>query len=721
MSRIVTSIGPAHPRLGRLAERAFLRWSEPGYRRAGFHRPDSPYARERMSALDAKLERGERVLLLGITPFGHNSGASLVEVSRADGITIISNNEEERFTGVKHCDAFPEHSLGVVREQLARRGKGPDDLHACLAGWDYPRYLANMVKTFAEHVPFSWRLMHPRSAGAFNPSHAIQAKHASQRLGEALGLDRPMPIIGMRHHDNHAALAWASSPFAGDDEPVMVTVLDGFGDDGAISLYRADGTELECVRQNGSTVDSLGVLYSILSSTQGGWSPLSSEGRYMGAAAWGDGDRLTNPYYKRLRQLVHFGAGGHLEINRSMWNVHLAGQLEPYNDVLCDVLGDPIALDDMWNPDAVLDPEDVRHEGVTRDRVDKAAATQLLFEDVVFHVVEHLIRETGAHRLVMAGGTALNCLASMRLVEHFDRAWFRRVMGRDVRLELWIPPTPGDAGIPAGAAFSFAVAAGAKPGAPLRHAFLCGDAPSSTEIETALSSTEEIGFEHLGDASTQTGREALAELLAALVSSDAVIGLYQGAAETGPRALGHRSILANPRNPDTLSILNEKVKHRESVRPLAPMATLEAADRFFELSSGAAIHDFCAYDFMVLTARARPEAWERLPAVVHRDGTSRVQIVRRDVDPLTHAYLVALGRRNGAEVSVNTSLNVGAPIAQTPVQALETLRRARGMDGLFLIGADGKAFVAWHKLVGGVKDGGSRLLEGVRAWRGESR
>ena len=721
MSRVVASIGPAHPRLGRFVERSFLKWSEPGYRRAGFHRSDSPHARERMTALHEKLDAGERVLLLGITPAGHNSGASLVEVSRADGIVLLSNNEEERFTGVKHCDAFPEHSLRAVREQLESRGQSAEDLHACLAGWDYPRYLANMVKMLAEHLPFSWRLMDPRSVGAFNPSHAIEVKQASKRLGEALGLGRPMPIIGMRHHDNHAALSWAISPFAHDDEPVMVTVLDGFGDDGAISLYRASDGGLECLRQNGSTVDSLGVLYSILSSTQGGWSPLSSEGRYMGAAAWGDGERLTNPYYKRLRQLVHFGPAGHVEINRCMWNVHLAGQLEPYNETLCELLGDPIALDDMWNPDAVLDPEDIRHAGVTRDRVDKAAATQLLFEDVVFHVVEHLIRTTGSHRLVMAGGTALNCLTSMRLVEHFDRAWFRRVLDRDARLELWIPPTPGDAGIPAGAAFSFALASGAKPGAPLRHAFLCGRAPSSEEIESALSTTEEIGFEHLADASTPEGRERIADLMATLVSADAVIGLYQGAAETGPRALGHRSILANPRNRDTLAILNERVKRRESVRPLAPMATLEAADRFFELSTGAATNDFCAYDFMVLTARARPEALERLPAVVHRDGTSRVQIVRSEVDPLTHAFLVALGRRNGAEVCVNTSLNVGAPIAQTPVQALETLRRARGMDGLFLIGADGRAFVAWHKLVGGAKDGGGRLLEIVRCWRGEAR
>jgi carbamoyltransferase len=201
--------------------------------------------------------------------------------------------------------------------------------------------------------------------------------------------------------------------------------------------------------------------------------------------------------------------------------------------------------------------------------------------------------------------------------------------------------------------------------------------------------------------------------MAYIVSRDGVIGIFQGKAETGPRALGHRSILANPANPNTLDTLNRLVKFRERIRPLAPMATLEAAKAWFELSPGAADDEYNAYNYMVLTCRAKPAARERLPAVVHHDGTSRVQIVREHIDPLTHAYLRAMGRRIGAEVSVNTSLNVGAPIAQTPVQALETLKKSRGMHGLFLIAEGGDAYVAWHEVDRAPKDGGRTLLRWI--------
>jgi len=174
------------------------------------------------------------------------------------------------------------------------------------------------------------------------------------------------------------------------------------------------------------------------------------------------------------------------------------------------------------------------------------------------------------------------------------------------------------------------------------------------------------------------------------------VGLFQGPAETGPRALGHRSILANPCNPKTLETINLRVKHREPIRPLAPMATLEAAQRFFELSPGAADDCYNAYNYMVLAVKARPEAREKIPAVVHKDGTSRLQIVREEHDPFTYAYLKAMGRRVGVEVSVNTSLNVGSPIAQTPSQALAAMKRARALSGIVMIAADGQAWLAWR-------------------------
>ena len=208
--------------------------------------------------------------------------------------------------------------------------------------------------------------------------------------------------------------------------------------------------------------------------------------------------------------------------------------------------------------------------------------------------------------------------------------------------------------------------------------------------------------------------------MASITAGDGVLALFQGPAETGPRALGHRSILANPCNPKTLQVLNQMVKYRESVRPLAPMATRAAAERWFELAPGAADAGYNAYRYMVLTARARPEACARIPAVIHRDGTARIQIVEEAQDPFTYAYLRALGRRIGVEVAVNTSFNVAGPIVQTPRQALETLKRSKGMDAVFFISAEGPAYAAWDKIDTWPKDGGRRLRQCLTASRVEA-
>src|SRR5208282_341067 len=199
---------------------------------------------------------------------------------------------------------------------------------------------------------------------------------------------------------------------------------------------------------------------------------------------------------------------------------------------------------------------------------------------------------------------------------------------------------------------------------------------------------------------------------------DGIIAIFQGAAETGPRALGHRSIVANPCNPRTRDVLNERVKYREAIRPLAPMLTLEAAKQWFDLQDGASDDNYNAYNYMVLTARAKPAARERIPSVIHVDGTGRLQIVRESADALTYAYLKALGRRIGVEVAVNTSFNVAAPIAQSPVQALDTLRRANGMDGVFIFSDDGPVVIAWAQ---DPRTGvGGRIRKWVIDWRHET-
>jgi carbamoyltransferase len=390
----------------------------------------------------------------------------------------------------------------------------------------------------------------------------------------------------------------------------------------------------------------------------------------------------------------------------------------PYAPELVEILGEPVPPDQMWHPDAVLNVEDVRHPELTRERLDKATAVQMVFEDALVHTVDHLIRLTGSHRLVLSGGTALNCVANMHLLDWFDQDWYERELDRsETFLNLWVPPTPGDAGTPVGAAYAFAMKAGARPGPPLRHAFYCGFASSSSEVEDALEAEPALASMSLGDCSKAERMALVADLLAHALAGDRIIGLYQGASETGPRALGHRSILANPRNPDTRRLLNERVKHRELIRRLAPMLTLSAAERFFHLQPGAASDDYNAYNYMVLTARARPEARELIPAVIHQDGTGRLQIVRPETDPFCHELLLAMGRRVAAEASVNTSLNVGAPIAHTPEQAVSTLKRARGMDGLLMISEEREARLVWLRDRAEARD---RLMETIQSWVAET-
>ncbi|HEX7564889.1 MAG TPA: carbamoyltransferase C-terminal domain-containing protein, partial [Bradyrhizobium sp.] len=637
---------------------------------------------------------------------------ALIEVTQSAGPRIIVNNEEERFSGTKHTTEYPRASIDAMVGTLRRMGRSASDIAAFVTTWDYPVFFATMIRTVLEEAPGSLKLLTKPTAPAVDRRHIDQMRRTPRILGRQLGLSEPVPLICMPHHDNHAWFSFAASPFANSDEPVAIAVLDGTGDQGSISLYVAKDGAMRHLYCNDSMFDSLGAFYSVISSTQGGWTWLSSEGRYMGAAAWGDMNRASNPYYARLRAVLHFGADGEIKLNRAMANWCCDLYDNPYHAPLIAILGEPLKPEQLWNPDAVLRVEDIHHRPDTKDRLDKAAATQLVFEDAMIHVVDHLLRTTGANQLVLTGGVALNALGNMRLLEHFDEVWFAKAQQRKARLHLWVPPIPGDPGVTIGAAWLLAHLAGAPRGAPMTHAFYCGLPPTQEDIQKALEA-DDIASKQIGDISTIDGRNAIADLMAFMVAQSGIIALYQGAAETGPRALGHRSILANPCDPQTRERLNERVKYREAIRPLAPMATLEAAKQYFDLLEGASDADYNAYNYMVLTARSKPAARQRIPAVIHADGTGRIQIVREQDDPLTYAYLKALGRHIGVELSVNTSFNVAGPIAQTPDQAIDTLRRSKGLDVVLLVADDGAVTAAWH---GGTRDSG-RFTGWLSEWK----
>jgi carbamoyltransferase len=684
---------------------------------AGFHQLGSQFADARIARVREKLSRGETVYLAGLGPPGtHNSGVALVEVTQAGGPRLIVNNEEERFSGNKHTTEYPRQSIDAVVATLRCRGSDVGDIDAWLTSWDYPTLAGTLARSVLEELPQSAKLLRTTEAAGFDGRRLDQMTRTPKILAKQLGLAERVQLICMPHHDNHAWFSFAASPFADDDEPVAIAVLDGTGDLGSVSLYVAENGAMRRLYCNDSMFDSLGAFYSVISSTQGGWTWLSSEGRYMGAAAWGDMSRASNPYYARLREVLHFGEGGEIRLNRALANWYCDPFDRPYKSALADVLGESLKPDQLWNPDAVLRVEDIHHRPDTQDRLDKAAATQLVFEDAMIHVVDHLLRVTGANRLVLTGGVALNAVGNMRLLEHFGEAWFANAQGRKARLHLWVPPTPGDPGVTIGAAWLFAHLAGAPRGAPISHAFYCGLPPSREDIATALEANDIVSKE-IGDVSTPDGRDAVADLMAFMVARNGIIALYQGAAETGPRALGHRSIFANPCDAGARERLNERVKYREAIRPLAPMATLQAAQEYFELHEGASDAKYNAYNYMVLTAPSKPHARARIPAVIHADGTGRIQIVRADDDPLTYAYLKALGRRIGVEMSVNTSFNVAGPIAQTPQQAIDTLRRSRGLDVVLLVASDGAVHAAWH---GGERDSG-RFTGWFSEWKDRER
>src|SRR5258707_4668100 len=521
-------IGPRHPKLGAAGFRAAQWLAAQTMGRAGFRRLGSPFADGRIAEARDRLARGETLYLAGLgAPGTHNSGVALVEVTQAHGPRLILNNEEERFSGNKHTTEYPRASVDAMMATLRGMGRDIGDIDAWLTSWDYPTLAGTISRAVLEEVPQSLKLLRNTEAAGFEGRRLDQMTRTPRIIAKQLDLAERVPLICVPHHDNHAWFSFAASPFADNDEPVAIAVLDGTGDKGSISLYVVENGAMRQLYCNDSMFDSLGAFYSVISSTQGGWTWLSSDGRYMGAAAWGDINRATNPYYARLTEGLHIGNDGEVRLNRALANWYCDPFDHPYKAALIEILGEPIKPEQLWNPDAVLRVEDIHHRPDTKDRLDKAAATQMVFEDAMIHVVDHLLRKTGANRLVLTGGVALNAVGNMRLLEHFDEAWFAKFQQRKATLHLWVPPVPGDPGVTIGAAWLFAHLAGAPRGAPMTHAFYCGSPPAHEAIAAALKA-DDIASQRIGDISTPEGREATADLMAFMVAQNGVIALYQG-------------------------------------------------------------------------------------------------------------------------------------------------------------------------------------------------
>ena len=265
-----------------------------------------------------------------------------IEVTRADDRPLIVNNEEERFSGTKHTTEYPQASVDAMVATLRSMGRDIGDIAAWVTTWDYPTLFGTLVRSVLEEAPQGLKLLRNTEAAGFDGRRLEQMTRTPKLLGKQLGLPARVPLICMPHHDNHAWFSFAASPFADTGEPVAIAVLDGTGDRGSISLYAAENGAMRCLSCNDSVFDSLGAFYSVISSTQGGWTWLSSEGRYMGAAAWGDMSRATNPYYGRLKDVLDFGADGAIKLNRAMANWQCDPFDHPYKRALVEFSGEPL-------------------------------------------------------------------------------------------------------------------------------------------------------------------------------------------------------------------------------------------------------------------------------------------------------------------------------------------------------------------------------------------
>ncbi|MEU8124811.1 carbamoyltransferase C-terminal domain-containing protein [Spirillospora sp. NPDC049024] len=519
--------------------------------------------------------------VLGINAIFHDPAAALV----SDG-TVVAAAEEERFSRRKHGKRPVAFAAWELPERAARwcleeAGLEPGDLDAVAYSYD-----PGLVEPGLDGHDAQWERL-----------RTLYAQRAPNFLATALpGLD-PGIVRYVPHHVAHAASAALAAPGPGEGD---VLVLDGRGESHSHLAGTYEGGELTPLHAQ-RLPHSLGLMYEDLTEHLG-FLRSSDEYKVMALASYGEPRFLDE-----LREHVRATEDGGFAVAPIDWG-SLAKARRPGAE---------------W----------------TRDHADLAASVQTRLEEVVLDLAAWLHGRTGARRLMLAGGVALNCVANSRLAEAGPYE------------DVWVQPTAGDAGTALGAALHVARSGGdplaAMPGADLGRRW--DEAEIAARLDTA-----KIPYERPDD---------LAAAVADALARNQVVAWFQGRSEFGPRALGHRSLLAHPGHAGNVERLND-VKGREQFRPIAPMVALDHASEIFEgpLPS----------PYMLFVHRVRPEWRARIPAVVHVDGTARVQTVDAAGEPLLARLLEEFRRRTGLPVMVNTSLNTaGRPMVDDPRDALE--------------------------------------------------
>ena len=569
------------------------------------------------------------MLTVGLSAYYHDSAAALLR----DG-ALVAAAQEERFTRKKHDAAFPAQALAYCLREAGARLSDVD----AIVFYDKPLMkFERLLETYLTHVPRGFRSFRVAIPAWLREKLFLKDLLLKQlrALDPAVETAR---LLFSEHHLSHAASAFFPSPFA----DAAVLTVDGVGEWATTSLAVGDGAQLDLLREI-QFPHSLGLLYSAFTYYTG-FKVNSGEYKVMGLAPYGAPRHVATI----LEHLVDLKPDGSFRLNLDYFD-YCAG-LTMTNDRFAALFGLPVR-----QPDQLL----------TKDHMDLAASIQAVTEEVMLRLCRSVARETGRRNLCLAGGVALNCVANGKILRDgaFD--------------DIWIQPAAGDAGGAVGAAYVGHHLFAGRPryaAGDAMHGGYLGPAFAQDEIETAL--------RRLGADFEVLDETALIARSAADLAEGRALGWFQGRMEFGPRALGGRSILGDPRSATMQKDLNLKVKYRESFRPFAPSILAERVGDWFELDR--------ASPYMLLVADVQPrhrlamsEADEALfgidklnvprssiPAVTHVDYSARIQTVSRDVAPRYHALLSAFEGLTGCPVLVNTSFNVrGEPIVGSPEDA----------------------------------------------------
>lgn len=582
--------------------------------------------------------------ILGLSFFYHEAAAALIK----DG-EIIAASAEERFSRQKHDSSYPKLAIEFCLEQAGITAKDLDYVVFYEKPFvKFERLFMTALATF----PDSYRFFR-ESMLSFLPEKLWVRNIIKDKLG--VGRDK---ILSVPHHLSHAASSFYCSPF----EEAAVITLDGVGE-WSCGSYGVGKTNKLSITKELRFPHSIGLLYSAFTSFLG-FEVNDGEYKVMGMAPYG-----TPRYSDKVHQLLKVANDGSIKLNMKYFCFH-ASLDQNVTAEFVKLFGKPRDKNlHFFTPTSgypsYFGKKPTNYTEVAnlnQHYADIAASLQLVTEEVILKIVEHVYQTTKKSNLVMAGGVALNSVANGRVVRESK---FKNV---------YIQPAAGDDGGALGAAlYIYHHVLGKKRNSTLNKAYL-GKEFSEAEIKHFLDERK-IKHRFVAD------KEKLADFIASALAKKEVVGLYQGRFEWGPRALGNRSIIADPRSEEMKEIVNTKIKFREPYRPFAPAVLEEKADEYFDLEE--AKNNYLA-KFMLMVAPVKENKKKVIPAVTHVDGSARLQTVDKVDNPLYRKIIEKFEEKTGVAVIMNTSFNLkGEPIVTTPENAYNTFMKS-GLDYLVM-------------------------------------